>query len=139
MISSYHLRIARPAADLLRTERMYRSGLDLCVLDRFEDHAGFDGVMLGHKDAHFHLEFTQCRRHPVSPSPSPEDLLVLYIPSSAQFQALVTKMENAGFKRVASFNPYWDDHGCTFADHDGYRIVLCNDEWNGPHDAGMSP
>jgi hypothetical protein len=30
---------------------------------------------------------------------------------------------------VRSFNPYWDARGRTYADHDGYRIVLQNAEW----------
>jgi hypothetical protein len=38
-------------------------------------------------------------------------------------------MENAGFKSVASFNPYWDTNGRTYVDHDGYRIVLQHADW----------
>jgi hypothetical protein len=30
---------------------------------------------------------------------------------------------------VASFNPYWDRHGRTFADADGYRVVIQNQAW----------
>jgi len=35
----------------------------------------------------------------------------------------------AGFRQVASFNPYWDRCGRTFEDFDGYRVVLQNAEW----------
>jgi hypothetical protein len=35
----------------------------------------------------------------------------------------------AGFTAVASLNPYWDVSGRTFADADGYRIVLQCSEW----------
>jgi hypothetical protein len=38
-------------------------------------------------------------------------------------------MREAGFARVASFNPYWDRDGRTFEDPDGYRIVLQNSAW----------
>jgi len=31
---------------------------------------------------------------------------------------------------VESFNPYWDVHGHTFQDLDGYRVVIQNDEWS---------
>lgn len=36
--------------------------------------------MLGMDGLPWHLEFTQCHVHPVLPSPSDEDLLVLYFP-----------------------------------------------------------
>jgi len=41
------LRVARPSDDLDRLLIFYRDGLGLDVLFRFEDHQGFDGVMLG--------------------------------------------------------------------------------------------
>ncbi|VFS80271.1 Uncharacterised protein [Raoultella terrigena] len=39
-------------------------------------------------------------------------------------------MELAGFTPVSSFNPYWDVSGRTFADDDGYRVVLQNRTWS---------
>jgi hypothetical protein len=38
-------------------------------------------------------------------------------------------MVAAGFKQVASFNPYWDMRGRTYEDADGYRTVLEREEW----------
>jgi hypothetical protein len=35
----------------------------------------------------------------------------------------------AGFEQVTAFNPYWDAAGRTFADRDGYRIVLQQGGW----------
>ena len=35
----------------------------------------------------------------------------------------------AGFRAVASFNPYWERRGRTLEDPDGYRIVLQNAAW----------
>jgi hypothetical protein len=37
---------------------------------------------------------------------------------------------NAGFRRVAPFNPYWEVRGRTYEDADGYRIVLQQAEWS---------
>lgn len=108
---------------------MYCEGLGLQVLGRFADHAGFDGVMLGHAGAGYHFEFTHCRAHPVAPAPTPEDLAVLYLESTVEWQAACSKMLAAGFRHVASFNPYWDVRGHTFEDHDGYRVVLQNAAW----------
>ena len=35
----------------------------------------------------------------------------------------------AGFRSVASLNPYWDRQGRTFEDHDGYRVVVQCAAW----------
>ncbi len=123
------VRIARPVTDLERSVAMYVHGLGLRVLDRFEDHAGFDGVMLGHPDLSFHFEFTHCRHDPVAPSPTPEDLVVIYLPDQGEWSEAAERMLEAGFVRSTSFNPYWQQRGQTFADHDGYRVVLQNDHW----------
>jgi hypothetical protein len=73
------LRIARPVSELERSAAMYRTGLGLLEIGRFENHAGFDGVMLGRPGLPYHFEFTFCRAHPVVPSPTPEDLIVFYL------------------------------------------------------------
>ena len=125
----HQLRLARPVSDLTRTQDMYVHGLRLQVLGSFQNHAGFDGVMLGTVGGQYHFEFTQCRSHPVCPTPTQEDLIVLYIPRRPDWQSSCIDLENAGFKSVASFNPYWDTNGRTYEDHDGYRIVLQNADW----------
>lgn len=50
--------------------------------------------------------------------------MVLYIPLRAEWQTTCAGMVAAGFTRVASCNPYWDDRGRTYEDPDGYRVVL---------------
>ncbi|MET5329074.1 VOC family protein [Klebsiella variicola] len=108
---------------------MYCAGLGLQQLGSFTDHEGFSGIMLGAPDAGWHLEFTHCRHHPVTPSPGDEDLLVLYYPQQAEWQAQCAAMDAAGFLRVTAFNPYWEVNGVTFVDRDGYRTVLQNRAW----------
>ena len=78
----------------------------------------------------YHFEFTHCRRHPVVPSPTSEDLAVFYIPDALEWQSACASMLAAGFQRVAPFNPYWDVRGCTFKDPDGYCVVLQNASWS---------
>jgi len=124
-----HMRIARPVSDLSRSGEMYCAGLGLKKIGEFSDHAGFSGCMLGRDDLSWHLEFTQCHHHPVAPAPTAEDLLVLYIPQPASWQAACLSMEQAGFVRVTSFNPYWDNKGATFRDIDGYRVVIQHMRW----------
>jgi catechol 2,3-dioxygenase-like lactoylglutathione lyase family enzyme len=124
-----HLRIARPVSNLARTERMYRDALELSVLARFEDHDGFSGVMLGRDGLDYHFEFTHCPDHPIAPSPTPEDLIVFYLPDRPEWEAACARATEHGFMPVTSFNPFWEISGQTFEDADGYRIVLQNGTW----------
>jgi hypothetical protein len=32
---------------------------------------------------------------------------------------------------IAPANPYWAEHGLTFADPDGFRVVLVPERWKG--------
>ncbi|HSF18214.1 MAG TPA: VOC family protein [Vicinamibacteria bacterium] len=123
------VRIARPTDQLDEVVRFYSQGLGLIVLDSFENHAGFDGVMLGHPDAPYHLEFTHRRGHRAGRAPTRDNLLVFYLPDLTQWQEAVERMREAGYEPVPSFNPYWDRSGYTFEDPDGYRVVFQNTSW----------
>ena len=109
---------------------MYVDGLGMHVLGVFRDHDGFDGVILGHPRAPYHLEFTSQHRHPAGMAPSPEHLLVFYVPGVHEWRTVCRRMLAAGFRRVESNNPYWDVMGATFEDIDGYRIVVQRDHWD---------
>ena len=63
------LRVARPSDDLQALLPFYQQGLGLTLLYRFEDHDGFDGVMLGHETAPYHFEFTKARGHQAGRAP----------------------------------------------------------------------
>jgi len=120
------LRVARPTNDIGALLTFYCDGLGFQKLAAFEDHDGFDGVMLGHQDWPYHLEFTRQRGHKVAPAPSRDNLLVFYLPDAAGWQAALDRMRRAGVVAVAAANPYWDRLGRTFEDPDGYRVVLQN-------------
>lgn len=125
-----HLRVARPTDNLAAVVRFYRDGLGMEVLSEFKGHDGFDGVMLGLPGAAYHLEFTHKRGHVVGRAPTSENLLVIYLPDPAAWRAAVARLARAGHYAVGSFNPYWDEHGRTFEDPDGYRVVLQNRDWD---------
>ena len=42
------MRVARPTDNLASMAEMYAKGLGFIVLAQFQDHEGFDGVVLGH-------------------------------------------------------------------------------------------
>lgn len=129
MLPAAHLRVARATDNIPEVLRFYRDGLGFDVLGHFEDHAGFDGVMLGHRGVAYHLEFTHRRGQQVGRAPTEENLLVFYLPERDVWQAAVDHLIEAGHTPVAAANPYWDQSGATFEDPDGYQIVLQNAAW----------
>lgn len=123
------LRVARPTDDLDALLPFYQQGLGLEVLYRFANHDGFDGVMLGREGAPYHFEFTRAHGHRAGRAPTPDNLIVFYLPDTEAWRAAVQRMRDAGFDPVPAFNPYWDREGATFEDPDGYRVVLQRAAW----------
>src|SRR6185437_89913 len=83
MIEAKHaIRIARPSLALAAAERFYVQGLGLSVLFRAAGDAEsgtYDLLMMGPPGGQWHLELTVGTRDVVSPSPTSEDLLVIYL------------------------------------------------------------
>ena len=126
---STHLRIARPTDHMAEIVRFYSDGLGLEVIGGFDDHDGFDGVMLGQPGAQYHLEFTHLEGHTAGRAPTEDNVLVFYLPDVVLWQQAVDRMVACGYQAVKSFNPYWDVRGMTFEDVDGYRVVLQQAAW----------
>ncbi len=123
------LRIARPTDRLEELAALYARALGFEELGRFVDHEGFDGILLGQRGAAYHLEFTTRRGYAAGGAPSDEHLLVFYEPEREAWKRACERMLSAGFRPVASCNPYWDVSGRSFEDPDGYRVVLQNAAW----------
>lgn len=123
------VRCARPTDRLEEVVRFYTEGLGLTVLGSFQDHEGFDGVMVGVAGATVHLEFTSKHGDVAGRAPTKDNLLAFYLPDSDEWRQAINRMEAAGYQAVRSFNPYWDRAGRTFEDPDGYRVVLQNAAW----------
>ncbi|MFC7246623.1 VOC family protein [Catellatospora aurea] len=125
-----HLRLARPSRDLAAAERFYVDGLGLHVLYRATgDGPGeHDLLMLGWPDASWHLELVAGHNLAAPPSPTDEDLLVLYLAGPVD-DALVGRLTEAGGTRVSQ-GAYWNRWGVTVADPDGYRLVLSTRFWS---------
>jgi YycE-like protein len=124
------MRVARPTDNLEVIARMYAEGLGFDVLGEFANHRGFDGVIMGHARAPYHLEFTRQRGHRVGQAPTRDHLLVFYVSERDDWERRCARLISAGFRQVPSWNPYWDDGGRTFEDVDGYRVVLQNAAWD---------
>lgn len=124
-----HLRVARATDRLEEISRMYERGLGLSRVGSFQDHDGFDGVMLGRPGVSYHFEFTRQRGHSAEGTAGPENVVVFYVPDRVEWGARCEAMETAGFVKVRSKNPYWDVNGSTFEDVDAYRVVVQCAEW----------
>jgi catechol 2,3-dioxygenase-like lactoylglutathione lyase family enzyme len=124
------LRVARPTNDLAAVRHFYMEGLGLPELYAFTGHDGFDGLMLGHPQGPYHLEFTCQAGHVAPPAPTAENLLVFYVPVAEEWAAAVDRLRAHGYQPVPAYNAYWDQQGLTFADPDGYRVVLQQTAWN---------
>ena len=118
-----HLRVVRPSDDLAANVKFYRDGLGFEVLYEFRDHDGFDAVMLGRKDAAYHLAFVRKAGHKAGRAPSKDNLLVFYLPDADEWRRSVARLEELGHKPVKAFNPYWDKQGKTFEDPDRKSVV----------------
>ena len=123
------LRVARPSDNLDALLRFYEQGLGLTLLFRFENHEGFDGIMLGRPGAPYHFEFTRAHNHTAGRAPTQDNLVVFYLPDAIEWKTAVERMHDAGFQPVTAFNPYWNRAGVTFEDPDGYRVVLHQSAW----------
>ena len=118
------VRIARATDRLNQILCFYRDGIGLPMLGGFEDHAGYDGVIVGLPGADRQLEFTQ-HVNPVHRSPpGGDDLLVLYYVDAAERDAVVARLASLGFAPVPPENPFWNDSGVTVPDPDVFRVVL---------------
>jgi GNAT superfamily N-acetyltransferase/catechol 2,3-dioxygenase-like lactoylglutathione lyase family enzyme len=119
------LRVARHTERLDELLRFYRDGLGLAEIGGFRGHDGYDGVFLELPGTDTHLELTAGGDHG-APLPHPESLLVLYLGDAQAVQAISTRL---GVDPIPPANPYWGDHGTTFQDPDGFRVVLVPERW----------
>jgi len=123
----HHIRIARPTLDIEAAIRFWVDGVGLTLQGRKDDGVtGHKLAFIGWPEAAWHLEIVEDGT--LQPSPTAEDLLVVYLGGPVD-EAVVSRIEHAGGVRVAARNPYWDEHGMTFTDADGYLLVLATRNW----------
>ena len=114
------VRVARHTQRLDEVVAFYRDGIGLPELGGFRGHEGYDGVFLDLPGTGAHLELTDGGEHG-APQPHPESLLVLYLGDERAVEEVAARLER---DPVPPANPYWAEHGLTFEDPDGFRVVL---------------
>ena len=122
------MRVTRPTSDVQRIRRFYEIVVGLPVIWSFDDHAGYDGVIFETHDNHSQLELV-CAPHRITPRPTAEDAMVLYIDDPMALTAVVARLRSDNTTEIdpenPELNPYWPQNGAlTFVDPDGYRLVI---------------
>lgn len=117
-------RVARPTDDLAALRAFYVDGLGLVDRGSFQDHAGYDGILVAASDASWEIEFTKHVAGSACPAPSRDNLLVLYFRTRAEVTAIEERLRARGIEPVEPANPYWVGKGLTYEDPDGWRVVL---------------
>ncbi len=120
------LRIARPTGQFEAVVGFYRDVIGLPQLDRFDDHDGYSGVMIGLPGEGVHLEITTHSDGVDGTAPTRDNLLVLYIDDAAAIAALIERMAAHGYQPVSPENPYWANGGVSYEDPDGWGVVFMN-------------
>jgi len=119
------LRVARHTERFDEVVSFYREGIGLPELGGFDDHDGYRGAFLAIPGTGAHLEITAGGEHR-APTPHPESLLVLYLGDDEAVQRVAARLD---LDPVPPANPYWAEHGLTFEDPDGFRVVLVPEHW----------
>jgi len=114
------MRVARHTDNLDAVVAFYRDVIGFPEVGRFDDHDGYDGVILDVPGTATHLEFTSGGGLAAA-RPHPENLLVLYLGDVAARDALAARI---GQEPVRAENPWWQRHGIAFEDPDGCQLVL---------------
>jgi predicted enzyme related to lactoylglutathione lyase len=110
------------------TKAFYVDAVGFGVLAQWEDHEGYDGVVLSIGNATRQLELLQ--QHGVLPAPTSEDQIVLYLGSIESVDTTAERIRQAGHEPVRSPNPYWKRDGALcFIDPDGYWLILSPSSW----------
>lgn len=120
------VRFARHTEQLEQCVAFWRDELGLPEIGRFEDHAGYDGVILVIPGPGAHLEIT-AGGGVDAPRPHPETLVVLYLGS---WEAVRERAQRLSRPPIEPSNPYWERHALTFEDPDGFRVVLAATSWS---------
>jgi len=116
-------RVARHTRNLSAIIDFYTQNLGLEVLGGFENHADYNGVFLGQKGLDWHLEFTVSPEVPQH-HPDEDDLLVFYTQNLEEFNQIKANFDRHKQVAVLAKNPYWELHGLTYLDPDGFRVVV---------------
>jgi catechol 2,3-dioxygenase-like lactoylglutathione lyase family enzyme len=122
------MRVARPTTDIERAITFWTQVVGLEILSRFEDHEGYDGVILGNSGDQWEIEVTHHSSGMPLPSPSEEDIIVLYL-NRELARGITDRLRHAGHPPKEHPNPYWQAmRAFVHTDPDGYTLIIFPNE-----------
>jgi catechol 2,3-dioxygenase-like lactoylglutathione lyase family enzyme len=127
-LRAVRFRVARPTTNLERLRAFYVGGLGLLERGSFQDHAGYNGLILGTANEGYEIEFTTNGSENPCPPPGKDHLLVFYLSNRARVNAVEQRLRALGALPVQPENPYWQGRALTFEDPDGWRVVVVDHE-----------
>jgi catechol 2,3-dioxygenase-like lactoylglutathione lyase family enzyme len=118
------LRVARPTKDFPGAITFWTRVVGLEILTQFEDHDGYNGAILGHSQTPWELEITHHSSGLPLPSPTDEDIIVLYADRHSADE-IINRLLQAGHLPIEHPNPYWRTMGASVhTDPDGYTLII---------------
>ena len=118
-----NFRYARHTNSLQPLIKFYTEIIGLKILGDFENHNYYDGVFLGFVGENWHLEFT-VSDDSASHEPDEDDLLVFYVDSQAEMNAIINRAVASSIKIAEPKNPYWKTNGVNLLDPDGFGVII---------------
>ena len=117
------IRIARHVKAIEPMVHFYSDLLGLEIINTFEKHNGYDGVIMGFKTSEWEIEFTKSPESPEHTADE-DDLLVLKYDDIEVYEGVIERLRSEKNIEFAPRNPFWEDHGKLFRDPEGYGVVV---------------
>jgi len=122
--------VVRKTERLSEIYDMYQKALNFEIIKQYKDRDGYNGVILGHENCNYVIEFTNKMDKKNYENHDSDNYLVFYVGDTRKWEWICRSMIEAGFKIVEACNSYWNRVGKTFEDLDGNRVVIQNGELN---------
>jgi len=118
-------RIVRPTNKFQTITDFYQTGVGLEQISSFENHSGYNGVMLGLPGQPYHLEIIEREGGDANINYNKDNLLVFYFEDLTAITNIESRLNGMGYPTLPAKNPWWNDHGAVYIeDADQWGIIL---------------
>lgn len=122
-------RYARHTEHIDKLKEFYTKILQLEIIEYFENHEGYDGIILGKKQAEWRLEFTSSEDVPLH-SFDEDDALVFFPTTVSAYNGIMKNIQDNHLTIYQAKNPYWNSNGIVIQDPDGCYVVISAQKFN---------
>lgn len=118
------LRVARHTDQLPAIRKFYIKTLGLKLIGEIDNHNNYSAIFCQSETLGWHLEFTSSSEK-ANHSFDEDDMMVFYLNDQKRYDELLQNLRKENTPEITARNPWWNEHGHTFLDPDGCRIVIC--------------